>query len=155
MMVRTIKLIVGRVAFWAGWPVFWVLMHGTERARAVIVCEGQVLLIRDTLGDGSWTLPGGGMQGRESAALAACREVYEELGIVLSADAFTKLATEHTGYRGIAYTAHFVLATLESMPKPIPGLEVLELQWVPLPEVPQYHVDLTAARAFALLAECG
>lgn len=154
-MVRTIKLVVGRVAFWAGWPVFWALMRGTDRARAVIIANDSVLLIRDTLGDGSWTLPGGGMQGRESAALAACREVYEELGIVLSADAFTELATESTGYRGIVYTAHFVTAQLDALPKPIPGLEVLDLRWVPLTEVPQYHVDLTAARALALLAERG
>lgn len=154
-MVRAIKLIVGRTAFWVGWPVFWMLMHGTDRARAVIVHAGRVLLIRDTLGDGSWTLPGGGMQGSESAALAACREVYEELGVVLSADVFTELATERTGYRGIAYTAHFVAARLDDLPKPIPGIEVLELQWVPLTEVPQYNVDLTAARALALLAERG
>lgn len=43
--------------------------------------SGDVLLVKNSLGDRKWSLPGGGAGRNESDVMAACREVFEELHI--------------------------------------------------------------------------
>jgi 8-oxo-dGTP pyrophosphatase MutT (NUDIX family) len=50
------------------------------RATAVVVRGGKVLLVREA-GVHYFSLPGGGIQKAESAAVAAAREIWEELGL--------------------------------------------------------------------------
>lgn len=53
-----------------------------RRVRVAIMRpDGQVLLVQNAVGDRKWTLPGGGASRIETDAVAACREVYEELKI--------------------------------------------------------------------------
>lgn len=62
------------------WFVFRPQVYGV---KCLIEFEGRILLIRNTYGDMRWTFPGGGYKGRESAEMAATREVREEVGICL------------------------------------------------------------------------
>ena len=51
-----------------------------QRATAVMIRDGKVLLVRDRRAR-RYSLPGGGMKRRELAISAAARELFEELGL--------------------------------------------------------------------------
>jgi len=154
MIVLRAKLIVGRIAFWLGWPLWFLILRGSERSRVLLVAHDRVLLTRGTLSAGKWSLPGGGIHNGEQAALGACREIYEELGIVLSADQLRDLAIESTYNSGIAYRAHFLTANLADCLQPVLNLEVAEARWVPIAEVRNLRHDDASSRALELLAAC-
>lgn len=60
-------------------------------ANAIITCKGKLLLEKRRDSD-SWGLVGGGVKKTETSLEAIAREIYEELGIRISKDRFTKLA---------------------------------------------------------------
>lgn len=56
-----------------------------QRARAVIIKEGKVLLIKRTKpNEAYWVFPGGGVEMEESREAAVVREVFEETGLKVS-----------------------------------------------------------------------
>lgn len=154
MIVLYAKLILGRVAFWLGWPLWWLILRGSERSRVLLVANDRVLLTRGTLSAGEWSLPGGGIHRGENVAIGASREIYEELGIVLTADQLRALAVEPARNSGIAYNAHFLVARLDEYVKPMPSLEVAEARWVPTADVQKLRHDDATIRALELLATC-
>src|SRR5215210_7198251 len=62
------------------WFIFRPQVYGV---KCLIEFEDQILLIRNTYGEMSWTFPGGGYKRKESPEMAAAREVLEEVGIAL------------------------------------------------------------------------
>lgn len=56
------------------------MSHLRQRATAIVMRDGFVLLVRDK-GKPQFSLPGGGINRGEPSTSAAAREVYEELGI--------------------------------------------------------------------------
>ncbi len=150
-MLTWLKIHIGPIVFWLAWPVSWWFMHGTQRSRVVILFGDTILLQRGTLSTGEWGLPGGGLHKGEDAAIGACREVYEELGIILSADELRPLCVEPTENNGIRYQAHYFLVTLSSEPKMLPSLEVAENIWMPLQDIMTSNTDASTRRAAQLI----
>ena len=71
-------------------------------ANAIITCNGKILLEKRRDAD-IWGLVGGGVKKYETGLEAIVREVYEELGIRVSKDRFTKLAVYGEPGRIAAY----------------------------------------------------
>lgn len=71
-------------------------------ANAVITCKGRLLLERRRDSD-TWGLIGGGTKKWETARQAIAREVYEELGLHISPNAFQKLRIYDNPGRIAAY----------------------------------------------------
>lgn len=71
-------------------------------ANAIITCKGKLLLEKRRDSD-IWGMPGGGCKKTETGREAIAREVYEELGIRVNKDAFTKLAVYDNPGRIAAY----------------------------------------------------
>lgn len=64
------------------------------RARVIVRNEmDEVLLVKTWIGHRQWSLPGGGVERRETPLEAARRELHEEVGLSLPSAAFTYLDT--------------------------------------------------------------
>ena len=78
----------------------------TQRARlganAIITCNGKILLEKRRDCD-IWGLVGGGVKKQETTLQAISREIYEELGLRVSADKFRKLSVYGEPGRIAAY----------------------------------------------------
>ena len=83
-------------------------MPGRKRRRASVVAErsGEFLLVRER-GARHYTLPGGGIEGRESIIEAACREIREETSL------FVTRAEYLFDYEGQVLFHQVVLATVK------------------------------------------
>ena len=71
-------------------------------ANAIITCNGKILLEKRRDCD-IWGLVGGGVKKQETTLQAISREIYEELGLRVSADKFTKLGVYGEPGRIAAY----------------------------------------------------
>ena len=71
-------------------------------ANAIITCNGRLLLEKRRDCD-IWGLVGGGVKKQETTLQAISREIYEELGLRVSADKFTKLGVYGEPGRIAAY----------------------------------------------------
>ncbi len=84
-------MIVGRICYWAGWPVFKIILSKSKRSRGVVICKSRILVVKSWLGNGKWNLPGGGIKPGESAITAFIRELSEETGVVVNQSKVNKI----------------------------------------------------------------
>ncbi|MET7949769.1 NUDIX domain-containing protein [Micromonospora sp. NPDC005324] len=136
-------------------------MTRRRRAAAVIVCGGQVLMVRERgLGpsgrhDGQeyWTLPGGGICPGETAEDAVRREVAEEVGLRAVAVRYLFEAPYPSGL-----TACFAVDVAAG--EPTLGTDesdcdcpvMVGVDWVPLPRLPTETPGLAVP---TMLVVCG
>lgn len=115
--------------------------------RCVVEFEGRVLLIRNSYGPMDWDLPGGGVKRGERPEAAARREVWEEVGLSLTAlrplGRYT--GTEH--YRKDTVVSYFARAESAAL-KPRRA-EVYEEGWFELGRLPE-PLSPEAARVIGL-----
>ena len=71
-------------------------------ANVILTCQGKLLLEKRRDSE-TWGLVGGGVKKTESALQAIVREVYEELGLRIPKEQFTKLAVYGEPGRIAAY----------------------------------------------------
>lgn len=104
-MPKSIKNIwerLGRALYWATWPGIWLVIQlSPPRTRLALVHKGKVLLVKDWLGSGEWTLPGGGLHRREPAEVGAAREMLEETSILVDAKTLKSLGSFRVKTNGI------------------------------------------------------
>lgn len=137
-------------------PFALVALYGvsmvTSAPRARIVVENEkkeILLLKTWLGAGRWGLPGGGIDRGEYPEKAAVRELYEETGISLSADALQPLFTlQHRKHEEVVFIAS---TSKESLPCVTPNkFEVETAAWFSPGELPV--VDSLTERILARMA---
>jgi 8-oxo-dGTP diphosphatase len=103
--------------------------------RALIVRDGQVLLIRHRSGAKPWALPGGGAERYERLAEAARREAREETGADVQVDELLGIYDRFGG--GVTnYVAVFVCTAPAGDPRPPRSLEIAEARFFPLRALP-------------------
>ncbi|HEX4035091.1 MAG TPA: NUDIX domain-containing protein [Solirubrobacteraceae bacterium] len=77
-----------RIAYRFAYRVLWLAARVRaprgRGAAAVLLCDGEVLLVRHSYGPDRWELPGGGVRRREEPAAAIARELEEELGLTVT-----------------------------------------------------------------------
>lgn len=142
----------GIVAFWLSWPGLWLYLRGSQRTRLLICCGNQILVTRTWMGDGRWSLPGGGLHRHEDKISGLLREVREEIGVRLSTASLRPLTSAVYRAHGLRFQCHYFMTTLKQRPAlRLQQLEISDAQWVDIDSVtPQeFAPDVLTAVAAA------
>lgn len=126
--------VFGMIVFWLSWPLLHVILRIGSRTRVLIIAENDVLLVKDIIGPGTWSLPGGGLHLGELPVGGAIREVKEETGIMLDeAQLDNKGTFKGTNSEKHTYRYHLFVVHLKSKPPTkLQRRELSELRWMPL-----------------------
>ncbi|HJQ08244.1 MAG TPA: NUDIX hydrolase [Candidatus Saccharimonadales bacterium] len=122
----------GRFTFWCAWIAFYVYLKHSERTRVIVTDGQEVLVIKNWVSDGKWSLPGGGLHKNEPPAQGALRELREETGLRPAA---SKLQPAGTGmYRSYGHTFLFYVfvVRMEKAELKKQWHEVADMQWASL-----------------------
>lgn len=143
-MTKTLLQQVGRLLFWIGWPLIWLLSRPVQRrTRVVVRYKDDILLVKDWISSGQWTLPGGGVHFGEDARDCAVRELREETGIIAS----TKELSPHKEFTallqsGLRFDCVVFLLKLSARPDlRLQMFEISDARWVPLVEIDNYDLN--------------
>lgn len=134
--------------FWLAWPLMWLVLGRSRRARVLVIADGAILLVRNWAGSGNWSMPGGGLKRGEPPIHGAARELHEELGIAAQESQLRDLGVTRARSRGISYTAYLFALELPQRPElTVQRLEILDSQWHKLGDVRGDDIAVDVLRA--------
>lgn len=120
--------------------VFRLIGAKTVGARALVIRDEQVLLVKHTYQKG-WSTIGGTVDKNESPREALIRELVEEVGVIVLDKPDLFGVYHNKKEKRDDYVAFYIVQDFE-MQKNSYSPEIAEKQWFPLHELPQ---DLTPA----------
>lgn len=117
----------------------------TRKVAVVLVTHDNHLLMGKRRDSGKWALPGGHMEGGESAEQTAMRELYEETGILASHVAFLR-SYRLSDEDGKPLNVHIFHTALGSQVEPTfendPDQEFKKFKWVDFTDgLPEKYQD--------------
>jgi ADP-ribose pyrophosphatase YjhB (NUDIX family) len=144
---------LGQTLYWIAWPGIWLVIQvSPPRTRIVLTCQDKVLLVKDWLGNGEWTLPGGGLKRGEPAPVGALRELREETSIVLPPGSLKDLGRFKTKTNGIPVR----ILGFSSHPTTPPRValqwaEIADYMWADQATLQQLRLNATALPVLAAI----
>ena len=113
------------------WRIFKPESYGVKVLIIHPNDKNKVLLVRHSYGNTTlWNIPGGGYNpNKEVVEIAARREVFEELGVVIIN--LQLLGTYQTSGEGKKDIVTMFKATIENIEDIVPNPEILEIEWAP------------------------
>ena len=156
--MKKLWITLGKISFWLTWPGIWFIVKVTPpRTRIVLIHDKKILLTKDWLGAGNWTLPGGGLRRGEDPAEGAARELMEETGIKISPNHFISLGKKTLKGHGI--TSHNYCFYVHLADKPRIYLhrpEILAYTWVRYEKLDKLELSATVmpvVQSFSLTSD--
>lgn len=119
-------------------------------ARAMVIKDNQILLVKHTYRP-KWYTVGGGVDARESMIDAVKREVWEEAGIVCKQEPKLFGVYFNIYKRRDDYIALYVVNDFEEHPSS--SLEIKEKRWFPLNALPEDATESTKRRVAEYLGQ--
>lgn len=114
--MKSLSSRMNRLAYRLAWPLLWLVLRGSERAKVFVFHNGKALVVNGWLSDGTWDLPGGGKRSGESGVQAAIRELEEEVGIQLSESDLVFVGTHAFRLNNIPSTVRYLYVELPLQP---------------------------------------
>lgn len=153
--MRFIARTIGTIVGFFGAPFIYLILAGSQRARVVVRCGDEVLLVRAWLAGSYWMLPGGGVHRGEQPATAVVRELAEETGVVVKEQQLIHHG-QHRSVRTWGSTYNYDLYSIGLPSKPELKLQIYEIsdaEWVSFDDVRRTHkLDKTTDGIFEVLA---
>jgi 8-oxo-dGTP pyrophosphatase MutT (NUDIX family) len=129
--VLRLKQLLGAATFWLFWPVWFLILNGSDRSRVIVEYGGKILLVRGWHDGKYQSLPGGGKEKRENMRQCAARELREEVGIEVAPDKLKSHGIYDHKRRGISFKMHLFSVSLTQEPKIEQGIvEIIDIQWI-------------------------
>lgn len=122
-----------------------IYTHLTLGARAAIIVDGKVLLVRHGYVSG-WQMPGGGVDPGETAEDAARREVLEETGYRVDGPMGLFGLYHATAFTNRDHVALYLGGAAHQVRPFKPNREIVEIGWFALDDLPQPMAPGTARR---------
>lgn len=117
--------------------VYWFIFRPkTQGVKCLLVSDDEVLLVRHSYGNPTWTIPGGEIKKRESPEEAVIREIKEELGFNIKPQ-FLGQFTHNTEYK--IDTVYYFLSQVERLEPIVTSAEIQEAQWWRIDALPEKH----------------
>jgi len=144
--------IIGRLAYFFGYPLFRLLIRNTHRTYMVIVYNNRMLVTKNWLGfQKKWRLPGGGVQADETAYMAVQREIVEELGVSINESKLQQLTTEPLRSQ-YGYRYDLFLYTIDQVPAMrIDNREILVADFIGKNDLKQQDISEEVQQAIRLI----
>jgi 8-oxo-dGTP pyrophosphatase MutT (NUDIX family) len=98
-----------------------------QGAKGLLVCDGEVLLVRHTYGPRRWELPGGGVKRGEDPLAALRRELDEELGLAVSTA--VAMAMQYGPGRRHRHRTHVYRVDIPARHVRADPVEIAEARW--------------------------
>lgn len=136
------------------WPLQWLHVKGSHRARIIIQQGDEVLLVMPRFGGGKWQLPGGGVKRSESAGAAGAREIDEELSLKADEQTLEYIGDRDVSEHHIPY--HATLLRYRCSQRPVIHLGRFENQdytWMSLADARQQDSVSHASQQLLQLVE--
>ncbi len=144
----TWRAFIYRVGYPFAKAYWWVFHPKTVGAACVIMCGGDILLIRNTYGGRLWSFPGGGVNEGEDPRDAAIREVKEEVGVDLTDVVFLgKLLYDYGRHDD---TVHVFRSAISAKSFRIDPNEIAEARWFSVYDVPVGKLSRVGKGIFGL-----
>ncbi len=122
---------IGVVLFWLTWPLSWMYLHGSKRTRLLIIHGNHIIVTKRWVGDGSWSLPGGGLHKEEASLDGALRELYEETGVHLKVGQLERQTEFIYHHHNLSFNyVLFVAKVTKQSPLKHRPIELVDAQWV-------------------------
>jgi 8-oxo-dGTP diphosphatase len=128
---------IGNIFYWLAWPALFFYLRGSRRSRIIVSDGDNILLIKNWLGPGSYTLPGGGLKKDEDPVKGVVRELEEETGIRANVDNLMMIKPEYLvrekghSYQCYGYSLKIDKDTITARQK----FEIAEIKWVSVRDV--------------------
>jgi len=120
----------GVALYWLTWPGLWWYLRSSQRTRVLVVCGPQVLLVKTWLGDGKWSLPGGGLHRHEDPRRGARRELLEETALDVPMDRMKLIDRRNANNHGLVFSYDlFVIEVAVALPLKRQPREIAALGW--------------------------
>lgn len=131
---------IGRLIYITTMPIRRLYKSDKVRSYGVIEYQNKVLVIKNWIGSGVWSLPGGGSQAGENSIQALRREVHEETGLTIEETSVKLLVEgEHAREFGKKRYAIFHVPVKNKPATVINYLEIIEHQWVETHKLDDLH----------------
>ncbi len=119
-------------------PFIVLFLLGTTRARALIICDDEILLVRDWLGSQRWNLPGGGVRKDEKPMAGLVRELEEELNLGVQPKQLKQIMKTEQNELRVKFLAIIFQIKLKKKPKlTIKKNELIEASWHSVAKLPE------------------
>lgn len=121
---------VGAIGFYLAWPAFYVYLRLSVRTRILVIWQGKILVLKNWLSDGRWSLPGGGTHSGEDVKAGAVRELFEETGLQASVEDLELIGTGECRLHGLHYPfCSYVVRLRTGQMLKRQRIEVSRLEW--------------------------
>lgn len=146
----------GKITYRLAWPAFWFYYRRNERTRLLLVCGHEVLVLKQWISDGSWSLPGGGLHKNEKPVDGLLREAREETGLQFQPKDLQFLGKGAYRKAGLSFAYSVFFTRLNDKPKlHRQKHEVAELRWLNTDRLEQENLSPTLTYSLRLAADRG